>query len=123
MTQILDDTGGLGVDVSLEMTGNQMAIDQAFAVLRKGGRFTAFGIPSQPITIDLNKDVIFKGITIYGINGRQLWRSWIQMQGLFRAGFDPSPIITHKIALNDFEKGFAMMMAPDRQASKIVMYP
>lgn len=124
VTRILDETGGLGVDVSLEMTGNQLAIDQAFAVLRKGGRFTAFGIPSQPIAIDLNKDVIFKGVTIYGINGRQLWQSWIQMQGLFRSGqLDPSPVITHKIALDDFEKGFEMMMASDRQAAKIVMYP
>ena len=123
VTQILDETGGLGVDVSLEMTGNQIAIDQSFAVLRKGGRFTAFGIPSQPITIDLNQDVIFKGTTIYGINGRLLWESWVQMQGLFRAGFDPSPVITHKIGLDDYEKGFEMMMASDRQAAKIVMYP
>jgi threonine 3-dehydrogenase len=119
----MDDCHGLGVDVALEMTGNQTAIDQSFSVLRKGGRWVAFGIPSAPVTIDLNKQVIFKGATIYGINGRQLWTSWVQMQGLFRAGFDPSPIITHKIGLDDFQKGFDLMTAADRQAAKIVMYP
>lgn len=121
--RIMDDTRGLGVDVAIEMTGSQTAVDQSLAVLRKGGRWVAFGIPSQPITIDLNKSVIFKGITIYGINGRQLWQSWMQMQGLFRAGFDPSPVITHKVKLDEFQKGFDLMMASDRQAAKVVMYP
>jgi threonine 3-dehydrogenase len=123
VTQILDETHGAGVDITLEMTGSQSAIDQGFAVLRKGGRFTAFGIPTKPITIDLNADVIFKGVTIRGINGRQIWTSWIQMQGLFRSGkLDVSPVITHKITLDEFQKGFDLMTAADRQAAKIVMY-
>ena len=116
--------GGAGLDVAVEMTGSQAAIDEAFASLRKGGRFSAFGIPSRPIALDLNNQVIFKGVTLYGINGRQLWQSWYQMAGLFRTGaLDPRPVITHRIALDEFQKGFELMTAPDRVAAKIVMYP
>ena len=87
------------IDTVVEMTGNPQAIKEAFTAVRKGGRFSAFGIPSQPITLDLNNWVIFKGVTIYGINGRQLWQSWYQMAGLFRSGaLDPRPVITHRIA-------------------------
>jgi threonine 3-dehydrogenase len=121
---LLDATRGVGVDVVVEMTGSQRAIDEGFAALRKGGRFSAFGIPSQPISIDLNEQVIFKGATIYGINGRQLWQSWYQMAGMFRSGaLDPRPVITHRISLDEFQHGFELMTAPDRVAAKIVMYP
>jgi threonine 3-dehydrogenase len=121
---LLDATEGVGVDVVVEMSGSQQAINEGFAVVRKGGRFSAFGIPSQPISMDLNNQVIFKGVTIYGINGRQLWRSWYQMAGLFKSGaLDPSPVITHQISLDDFQRGFDLMTASDRVAAKIVMYP
>ncbi len=121
---LLEATGGSGIDVAVEMTGSPQAIDEAFAALRKGGRFSAFGIPSQPITLDLNNQVIFKGVTLYGINGRQLWQSWYQMAGMFKSGaLDPRPVITHRIALSDFQRGFELMTARDRVAAKIVMYP
>lgn len=121
---LLDATRGVGVDVVVEMTGSQQAIDQGFAALRKGGRFSVFGIPSRPITLDLNGQVIFKGATLYGINGRRLWESWYQMAGMFRSGaLDPTPVITHRIKLDEFQHGFDLMTASDRVAAKIVMYP
>jgi len=121
---LLEATQGIGVDVVVEMAGSQRAINEGFAALRKGGRFSAFGIPSQPITMDLNNQVIFKGVTIYGINGRQLWQSWYQMAGMFKSGaLNPLPVITHRISLDDFQRGFELMTAPDRVAAKIVMYP
>ncbi|HOG45381.1 MAG TPA: L-threonine 3-dehydrogenase [Anaerolineae bacterium] len=121
---LLDATQGVGVDVVVEMTGSQTAIDQGFSALRKGGRVSIFGIPSQPITLDLNKQIIFKGATIYGINGRQLWQSWYQMAGMFKSGaLDPKPVITHRITLDEFQHGFDLMTASDRVAAKIVMYP
>ena len=121
---LLEATGGQGLDVAVEMTGSQQAVNEAFASLRKGGRFSAFGIPSQPLTLDLNQQVIFKGVTLYGINGRQLWQSWYQMAGLFKSGaLDPRPVITHRIALDEFQRGFELMTAPERVAAKIVMYP
>jgi threonine 3-dehydrogenase len=122
---VLDATDGFGVDVVLEMSnGNQRAIDEGLKVLRKGGRFSAFGIPSEPVLIDLANGVVFKGARILGINGRLMWETWFQMAGLLRSGkLDPSPVITHHIPLDDFEKGFAAMDSSDRRAGKVVMYP
>ena len=79
---VMAATGGWGVDAVLEMTGSQRAIDEGFAVLRKGGRYSVFGIPTAPVTIDLNKALVFKGARVYGINGRVLWETWYQMAGL-----------------------------------------
>jgi len=121
---ILEATDGMGVDVVLEMTGSQRAIDEGLRVLRKGGRFSAFGIPSGPVQLDLANGVIFKGARILGINGRLMWETWFQMAGLLKSGkLDPSPVITHRIPLDDFEQGFAAMNSPDRRVGKVVMFP
>jgi len=121
---ILEATDGIGVDVVLEMAGHPSAIEAGLKVLRKGGRFSAFGIPSGPVQIDLAEGIIFKGARILGINGRLMWETWFQMAGLLRSGaLDPTPIITHKIPLDDFEKGFAAMNSPERRVGKVVMYP
>ena len=83
-------TDGLGVDVVLEMSGVPAAIHQALALVRVGGRVQMLGIPSKPIEIDLPKEVIFKGITIYGVVGRRMYDTWHQMTRFLRAGeFDP----------------------------------
>jgi len=121
---ILDATGGTGVDVVLEMAGSPLAFEQGLAVLRKGGRFTAFGIPAEPVSLDVANAIVFKGARILGINGRLMWQTWYQMSALLRSGkLDPSPIITHRIPLEDFEKGFELLMAKERKAIKVVMYP
>lgn len=121
---ILQATDGWGVDVVLEMSGSQRAIEEGFAALRKGGRFSAFGIPAEPVQLDLNKAVVFKGARIFGINGRLLWDTWYQMAGLIKgAGLDFSPIITHRLPFDEFEAGFQAMMSPDRTAAKVVLFP
>lgn len=121
---ILDATEGVGVDVVLEMTGSQQAIDEGLQVIRKGGRFSAFGLPAGPVQLDLANGVVFKGARILGINGRLMWETWFQMAGLLRSGkLDPRPIITHRIPLDDFERGFAALDAADRRAGKVVMFP
>ncbi|MEW6231718.1 MAG: L-threonine 3-dehydrogenase [Chloroflexota bacterium] len=121
---ILAATDGVGVDVVLEMTGNPQAIDQGFQVLRKGGRFSAFGIPSNPVELDLNNALIFKGARILGINGRLMWDTWYQMAGLLASGkLDPRPVITHQIRLEDYQEGFALMMSKERNVGKVVMFP
>jgi threonine 3-dehydrogenase len=121
---VMDATGGWGVDAVLEMTGSPRAITEGFAALRKGGRFSVFGIPSAPVTIDLNKSLVFKGARVYGINGRILWETWYQMAGLLKSGkLDFTPIITHRLPFDDWQKGFDLMTAPDRQAAKVVLFP
>ena len=123
IAEIIKDTG-VGVDVLLEMTGSQQGMTDGLRLLRKGGRFSAFGIPDEPIKIDLANGVVFKGARLLGINGRLIWETWIQMAGLLGSGaLNPLPVVTHAIALEDFEKGFEAMLAPDRRAGKIVMFP
>jgi len=122
VTPVLDATGGLGVDVVLEMSGHPDAIHQGFKMLRRGGRVSLLGIPSRPVELDLSNDIIFKGAVVQGINGRRMYQTWYQMQALLLSGrLDLSPAITGRIPMSDFRKGFEALKAGE--ASKIVMYP
>jgi threonine 3-dehydrogenase len=116
------ETGGIGVDVLCEMSGNWRAIKQGFDALRNGGRVSMLGIPSRPIEIDLANDVVFKGATIYGISGRLIWETWYQTQALITTGMvDPAPVITHRFKLDDFAQAFELMN--NGQAAKVAMFP
>jgi len=121
---ITEITGGEGVDVVIEMTGSQDAINQGLTVLKKGGRFSAFGIPSGKIEIDFSNGIIFKGTNIVGISGRKMFDTWYRVAGLLESKrIDISPVITHKFPLEEFEKGFKLMMSPERKAAKILLFP
>jgi threonine 3-dehydrogenase len=112
-------TGGLGVDVVLEMSGVPAAIHQALALVRVGGRVQLLGIPSKPIELDLPKEVIFKGITIYGVVGRRMYDTWHQMTRFLRAGeFDPAHVITHRFPMADFDSAIAAIKSGD--AGKVI---
>jgi threonine 3-dehydrogenase len=101
-------TGGLGVDVVLEMSGVPSAIHQAFALVRVGGRVQMLGIPARPMEIDFATEIIFKGITVYGVVGRRMYDTWIQMTQFLRSGqFDPTPVITHRFPLERFNEAIA----------------
>ncbi|MFQ5587460.1 MAG: L-threonine 3-dehydrogenase [Nitrospiria bacterium] len=120
--RIRSETGGIGADVVLEMSGNPRAIRAGFEAIRKGGRFTAFGLTPAPVTLDWNNQVIFKGIRVYGISGRKMFETWRQMADLLRSGnLDPRPVITHVLDFEDFARGFQMMEATPRQAAKVVL--
>jgi threonine 3-dehydrogenase len=122
--EIMQETKGEGVDVVLEMTGAQGAIDSGFQILKKGGTFTAFGIPPTKISFDLNANVIFKGSKIIGINGRKMFETWHQLANLLNSGLvDPRPVITHKFSLRDFKKGFDAILSPSKECGKVVLYP
>ena len=78
------------------------------------------GIPSDEITLDLSKLIIFKGTTVLGINGRRMFETWYQMENLLLSGrLNLDPIITHQIPMQDFERGFKMMQTGE--AIKVVM--
>jgi len=119
---IKQETGGIGVDVLCEMSGNWRAIKQGFAALRNGGRVSILGIPPRPIEIDLANDIVFKGATIYGISGRLIWETWYQTQALITTGMvDPSPVITHRFKLEEFAEAFRLMN--EGQAAKVALFP
>ncbi len=115
-------TGGHGADVVLEMSGHPDGVRQAFKMLRAGGRISLLGIPSQPVTLDLAEDIIFKGASVLGINGRRMWQTWYQGQALLRSKkVDLLPLITHKLPLAEIEQGLELLRAGE--AAKIILYP
>ena len=110
--QIKRETRGEGVDVLLEMSGATAAFDQGFRALRNGGRAALLGLPAKPVTFDFNRDIIFKGCTVLGINGRKMWETWYQMEELLLSGrLDLDDIVTHEFAIEEYEEAFAMMMS------------
>lgn len=109
-----------GPQVLLEMSGNERALRQGFRALRNGGTAALLGLPSDVVTLDLANDIIFKGATVLGINGRLMFQTWYQMENLLLSGrLDLDQIITHEIELEDFQHGFKMMQSGE--AIKVVM--
>ncbi len=112
-------TGGLGVDVVLEMSGVPSAIHQAFALVRLGGRVQMLGIPAKPMEVNFATEVIFKGITVYGVVGRRMYDTWHQMTRFLRSGeFDPTPVITHRFPLTGYDD--AMHVIKSGEAGKVI---
>jgi len=119
---VMEKTGGLGVDVVLEMAGHPDSIRTAFDIVRRGGRISLLGLTSKPISLNFSEDIIFKGITIQGINGRRMYQTWYQMTALLKSGkLNLRPVITDRISLTDFAK--AMERLKTGEASKILVYP
>lgn len=115
-------TGGLGVDVVIEMSGNPQAIRQGLEALRPGGRFSILGIPDQPMEIDWGRDIIFKYATIQGINGRLMYSTWHKISRFLSSGrIDLEPIITHRLRLAEFKEGMDLMRSGN--CCKVILYP
>jgi threonine 3-dehydrogenase len=115
-------TGGRGVDVLLEMAGHPDAIRLGFDIVRSGGRVSLLGLTSKPIPLNFSEDIIFKGLTIQGINGRRMYQTWYQMTALLKSGkLDLHPVITDRIAMKDFSRGMERLKTGE--ASKILVYP
>jgi threonine 3-dehydrogenase len=113
-------TRGDGADVLLEMSGSDAAIDLGLQLLRNGGTAALLGLPAGPITLNLADRVIFKGLTLLGINGRRMFESWYQMEALVKSGrVDPRAIVTHVLPYTEFDRAFELM--EKGEAVKIVL--
>jgi threonine 3-dehydrogenase len=99
-----------GFDVGLEMSGNANAFQDMLTNMSHGGKIAMLGIPPKPIAIDWNT-VIFNMLTIKGIYGREMYETWYMMKSMLESGLDLKPVITHRFAYDDFEKGFEVMNA------------
>ena len=120
--RILGETGGTGVDVLLEMSGNSRAIQQGFQALRAGGRASLLGIPTENVPLDLVTDVIFKGATVQGIYGRRMYDTWVRMIALLKAGrLNLDPLFGEREPLDQFENAFAKLQSG--LPGKILLYP
>jgi threonine 3-dehydrogenase len=120
--RVLELTDGQGADVVLEMAGHPDAIRTAFDIVRRGGRISLLGLTNRPVSLNFSEDIIFKGITIQGINGRRMYQTWYQMTALLKAGkLDLHPVITDRMAMKDFSRGMERLKTGE--ASKILLYP
>ncbi|MCA1726806.1 MAG: L-threonine 3-dehydrogenase [Actinobacteria bacterium] len=115
-------TDGHGAEVVLEMSGVPRVIDQGTRMLAGAGRLALLGLPTEPVTLDLTDQVIFKEARIYGVTGRELFRTWEQTSTLLATGMvDPTPVITHRFELKDHEEAFRVMRSG--RAGKIILTP
>jgi len=99
-----------GFDIGLEMSGSPAAYRQLLDTLIHGGKLALLGIPAKEFAVDFNR-VIFKGLTIHGIYGRQMFETWYKMINLLEAGLDVSPVITHRFSMESFQDAFDVMRA------------
>lgn len=107
-----------GFDVGLEMSGNPQAFRQMLETMNHGGKIALLGIPPENTAIDWNQ-VIFKGLEIKGIYGREMFETWYKMVALLQSGLNLDPIITHHFKVDDFEQGFAAMLSG--QSGKVIL--
>jgi threonine 3-dehydrogenase len=107
-----------GFDVGLEMSGVPSAFSQMLEAMNHGGKVAMLGIPPENVAIDWNQ-VIFKGLVIKGIYGREMFETWYKMASLLQSGLDISPILTHEMPIDDYEKGFETMISG--QSGKVIL--
>jgi threonine 3-dehydrogenase len=120
VARVRELTSGDGADLVCEMSGHPAGHAQAFAAARLGGRVNLLGTPSRTTEVDFARDVIFKGLTLYGVTGRKMYETWLQMLRLLRAGqLDPSPVITHRFPLEAIADAIAVIKGG--QAGKVIL--
>lgn len=107
-----------GFDVGFEMSGNSHAFGQLIGAMNHGGRIGLLGIPPNNAAIDWN-DVIFKGLIIKGIYGREMFETWYKMASMLLSGLDMSPILTHQFSIDQYQEGFDTMLSG--QSGKVIL--
>jgi threonine 3-dehydrogenase len=119
---VLDQTSGVGVEVVLEMSGNDQAIDHGTRMLARGGRMSLLGLPDRAVTLDLNDQVIFKEARLQGITGREMFRTWQQTTTLLSTGrVDVAPLITHRFPLDRWAEAFEATASGS--SGKVILAP
>ena len=119
LKDVMNDLGMTeGFDVGLEMSGVPNALRDMLNKMNHGGKVAMLGIPPSDVAIDWNQ-VIFKGLVIKGIYGREMFETWYKMASLLQSGLDLTPIITHTYSVDDFQKGFDTMGSG--QSGKVIL--
>jgi threonine 3-dehydrogenase len=119
LAEVMNEIGMTeGFDVGLEMSGAPPAFRSMIDTMNNGGKIAILGIAPDGFGIDWNK-VIFKMLTLKGIYGREMFETWYKMIAFVQGGLDLSPIITHRIGIDDFREGFEAMRSGN--SGKVVM--
>ncbi len=107
-----------GFDVGLEMSGSPQALAQMIDNMIMGGKIALLGLPAGPVEVDIPA-VIMKALKIKAIYGREMYETWYKMVAMLESGLDVSKIITHRFAIDDFQKGFDAMRSG--QSGKVIL--
>ncbi|MEO8102616.1 MAG: L-threonine 3-dehydrogenase, partial [Betaproteobacteria bacterium] len=119
LKDVMDELGMVeGFDVGMEMSGVPSAFESLLENMNHGGKVALLGIPPSNTVIDWNQ-VIFKGLEIKGVYGREMFETWYKMVAMLQSGLDLTPVLTHQFAVEDFEKGFAAMLSG--QSGKVIL--
>jgi len=107
-----------GFDIGLEMSGSSAAFTDMVEHMGNGGRIALLGIHSGKTLVNWDK-VVFGGLTIQGIYGREMFDTWYKMMSMLQTGLDVDKVITHRFDYKDYEKGFAAMQ--NGESGKVVL--
>jgi threonine 3-dehydrogenase len=107
-----------GFDVGLEMSGSPRALGDMLGAMIHGGKVALLGIPPAEASLDLTQ-VVFKGLTLKGIYGREMYETWYKMSVMIDSGLDIAPVITHRLDYAEFQEGFDAMNSGE--ASKVIL--
>ncbi|MEM9690596.1 MAG: L-threonine 3-dehydrogenase, partial [Pseudomonadota bacterium] len=107
-----------GFDVGLEMSGNPQAFNDMLRTMHHGGSVAILGIPPGETSIDWNQ-VIFKGLILKGIYGREMFETWYKMSSMIQSGLDLSAVITHRFDIDEFQPAFDLMESG--QSGKVIL--
>jgi len=107
-----------GFDVGMEMSGVPSAFASLLDKMNHGGRVAVLGIPPADMSLDWTT-IIFKGLMVKGIYGREMFETWYRMAGLIHSGLDLSPVITHRFPIEEYQRGFEIMSSG--QSGKIIL--
>jgi len=108
-----------GFDVGMEMSGNPQAFRDLLRTMHHGGKVALLGIPPDKTAIDWNQ-VIFKGLILKGIYGREMFETWYKMSSMLQSGLDIAPVITHHFDIDEFQPAFELMESG--QSGKVILH-
>ncbi|WP_367606267.1 L-threonine 3-dehydrogenase [Legionella sp. W05-934-2] len=119
ISSVMTELGMLeGFDIGLEMSGNPTALNSMVESMNHGGSIAMLGIPPEKTPLDWNQ-VIFKGLQIKGIYGREMYETWYKMISMLQSGLNIDPVITHEFDVDDYQKAFSMMASG--QTGKVIL--
>ncbi|MDX1509421.1 MAG: L-threonine 3-dehydrogenase, partial [Woeseiaceae bacterium] len=108
-----------GFDVGMEMSGNPSAFRDMLRTIHHGGRIAILGIPPEEMSIDWTQ-VIFKGLILKGIYGREMFETWYKMASMLQSGLNIEPVITHHFGIDDYLPAFELMESG--QTGKVILH-
>ena len=107
-----------GFDIGLEMSGNSTALNDMVMAMNHGGHMAVLGIPPKETCVDWTQ-IIFKGLVVKGIYGREMFETWYKMIAMLQSGLDISPVITHHFPVDEYQNAFEIMASG--QSGKVIL--